>query len=382
MLKSLLAGVGILALAFTAPSNAETSDAPASEAIAQFVPHPTGRTTRFDFSHWDQALDFFVLELGPSLRENAFRPDADVGSRLVYGHTSRYRLEGNRVVFSMLEPEVIETLTEYRKDLEHIGNTVDIGSMPRNEQLAFWINLHNVAMVEQIARAYPVRQPRSIKIDGRSLDEAPILTIRGVALSPRDIRTRIVYPNWKEPNVIYGFFRGEIGGPSLQSNAFNGENVGALLELSANEFVNSLRGVQSSGDTLLVSEIYEEARPFFFADWPESLREHIRHHADDDAQSILAKTGPVNASIYEHDIADLAGGERTPIYSNVESCGGAGGGQTGMGDCSPISSRIPQNVLRFVQERSAKVNALIKRGRLGRVIIGQTDAEGNPVEVE
>ena len=80
------------------------------------------------------------------------RPDSSLGTRRQYSHVSRYRLEGTRVMFSFLDTEVIASFTEYRKDLENTANIVDIQALSRNEQLAYWINLHNVALVEQIAR--------------------------------------------------------------------------------------------------------------------------------------------------------------------------------------------------------------------------------------
>ncbi|MCR2833024.1 DUF547 domain-containing protein [Parerythrobacter lacustris] len=348
--------------------------------IAKFVPRPSGAATKFDFEHWDKALRFFVLDQGPSLRQVATQPQASIGTRLTYGQKSQYRLEGNRVTFSMLDKDVIQTLTEYRKDLERIGTEIDIASLPRNEQLAYWINLHNVAVIEQIAQNYPVRWPERLMIDGVKMDDARFLNVAGVALSPKDIRTRIVYPNWTDGRVIYGFFRGEIGGPSIQSGAYTGDNVANLLNFSGNEFVNSLRGVQSRGDALWVSQIYEEARPFYFKNWEADLRAHLDRFAEEPVQKILAETRGVDASLYEADIADLAGGESEPFYSNVESCAAAPGG--GLGDCSPVETRIPLNVQRAVQERNAKINELIKERRLGRVTIGDVGPDGKPAEVE
>ena len=240
-----------------------------------------------DWSFLDEALGYFVLFMGPSFREIPFRTEPPVGTRVRYGHDSRYRLEGNRVVFELLSEEEIAPLTEYRKDLERIGSEIDLASLPRNEQLAFWLNLHNVAIIEQIGLAYPVRQPRDILIDGVPLDEARFISVSGVAMSPHDIRTKIVYPNWSDPRVIYGFFRGDIGSPTLQELAFTGANVDFLLDLSASEFVNSLRGVERRGDALKISRIYEEARGFYFPGEFEGLKSHLRKLAGADRRRHL-----------------------------------------------------------------------------------------------
>jgi len=293
--------------------------------------------------------------MGPSLRQTAGRPPAGFGTRRQYGHTSRYRLEGSRVTFSFLNKEIIANLADYRQNLQAIGSQVDLQSLSRNEQLAYWINLHNVAMVEKIAQEWPVRQPREMEIDGVPLDDAKFITVEGVALSPRDIRENIVYANWSDPRVIYGFWRGEIGGPSIQREAFTGDNVSNLLDRSAREFVNSLRGTQKLGGTLQVSSLYEEVAPFYFDDFENDVRAHIAQYANQDVAKIIAETGKTEAVIREYDIADLAGGVREPSYSNITQAG------------SQQSFRIPRAMGALLAQRQEKFRRIIKEGRTGTV---------------
>jgi hypothetical protein len=330
----------------------------------RFVPSATPNPNRVDYAVWDDVLSYVVFRMGKSLRETAGRPDPGLGSRRMYGHDSRYRLEGNRVLFSFFDEELKATFTEYRRDLEETGAAVSIGQLSRNEQLAYWINLHNVAMVEQISLNWPVRQPREIEIDGLPLDEAKFITVQGIRLSPNDIRTKIIYPNWKDPKVIYGFWRGDIGGPSIQGDAFNADNVGRLLERGAADFVNSLRGTQKLGGKLQVSTIYEEARPFYFNNWESDLRNHLSQYADAEVGEILSKTNSTQAEIAEYDIADLAGGMREPSYSNITS------------DGSSTSFRIPQGMARLLTEQQRKFEKILREGRTGTVIFNDIQLPG------
>lgn len=348
--------------------------------FARFVPAPTS-STRLDWTVWDQALDYFVLYMGPSLRQGAPRPRPSAGTRLTYGHDSRYRMEGNRIAFELIEDDKIAALTEYRQDLERIGSEQDIATLPRNEQLAFWLNLHNVAIVEQIGLAYPVSQPRNIRIGGVRLDEAKFITIDGVAMSPHDIRTKIVYPNWNDARVIYGFFRGEIGGPSIQLAAFTGDNLDTFLSGSAGEFVNSLRGLQPDGNALRVSEIYEEGRPFYFADWSNALSAHLLRFANEDLSPRVASARSIEASIYEHDVADLSKGEREPIFTNVDECPAdrLNRGFQPPGSC-PRNVDVPLAVQRYTEQRRKKVEELLERGLYGRVIVLPAEGEGEEID--
>mgnify|MGYP006198382503 CR=1 FL=1 len=356
-------------LAFAAPAHAQTS-APSDAALATFAPSGTPNTDGIDYSIWDEAMKNIVISMGPSLREGAPRPDPSFGTRRQYGHVSRYRLEGTRVMFSFLDADVIASFTEYRKDLENTANIVDIQSLSRNEQLAFWINLHNVAMVEQIANAWPIRQPRQLMIDGVPLDDARFITVEGIKLSPRDIREKIVYRHWKDPMVIYGFWRGEIGGPSIQKEAFNADNVARLLQRGAVDFVNSLRGTQELGDRLQVSELYREAAPFFFPDFEQDVRAHLTRYSDEQTSALLAKTTGADPAIAEHDIADLAGGVREPSYQNITSNGVS------------QSFRIPQSMAALLRERETKFQEIIRQGRTGTVTFSNIELPGDPADKE
>lgn len=340
----------------------------ASQEFEQFRPKADPVNTRIDYTIWDDALSALVVRMGRSIREGAPRPSAGIGTRAVYGHDSRLRLEGNRVGFSFFTDEVTASISEYRKDLEQTGNAVDISTLSKNEQLAFWMNLHNVAIIEQIALNYPLSQPSRMKIGSMKLplDEAKLVTVRNVEMSPKDIRTKIVYPNWRDPKVIYGFFRGEIGGPSIQRKAFSAENLNDLLDSSAKEFINSLRGTEKSGEKMKVSKIYSEAQPFFFNDWPSNLKEHYKKYATDEVTEIMNKTSTVEASLYESDIADLSNGERDPNYNYSEG---------------PQGIRIPAVVARLMVERQQKIEKIIRRGELrGEVTFIDISLSGEPKE--
>lgn len=365
LLASALATGVACALPATAAFAQPAANVQADAAFARFAPQEATLGAQIDYAIWDEAMNNLVFRMGRSLRETPGRAEASLGTKLIRGHDSRYRLEGNRIMFSFLTPEVTATFTEYRDDLERTAELVDIQQLSRNEQLAYWLNLHNVAVVEQVALAWPVRQPRQIKIDGVPLDEAKFITVKGVAMSPKDIRTQIVYPNWRDPRVIYGFWRGDIGGPSIQTEAFNGNNLKRLLARSASDFVNSLRGTQKQGDTLQVSNIYAEASSFYFPDWEADLRVHIRELAEADVKVILDQTTEVDASIYEYDIADLAGGVREVSYVQVTSNG------------APNSFRVPPGMARLLGERNEKIRRAIKRGeRTGTVTLVDFVAPG------
>ena len=358
---------------YAATTLAAVNDTGADSRFGIFTPTADPIRHRFDFEAWDWILKNVVISMGPSDRTRAPIAQQEVGTRIRQGHNSPYRLEGSMVIFNFLTPDAANTFGEYRMDLERISGELDIAALPRNEQLAFWFNLHNAAMLEALAREWPVRQPREIMVDGVPLDDAKFLTVRGIAMSLRDIRENIVFANWRDPKVIYGFWRGEIGGPALEREAYTGANVNSLLDIAAQDFVNSLRGIQQRGDRMEVSRLYEDAAPYYFADFDTDLRAHLGKYAEADVGEILADTQVTRASISEWDIADLTGGARPANYlfngSNVNPM---------FNDTTP-TGRVPLTMWQYLTERRRKLERMQRRDMpTGRVIFSNIDLPGDP----
>ena len=347
--------------------------APSEPALSEFRPRPS-TTTRLDYSVWDDALQEFVLYGGPSLRKRERRPEPSMGSRIVHGHVSPLRLEGNKLAMEYFSDDFHDAVGAYAADLIAIGNRLDIPALPRNEQLSYWLNLHNVLIVNAIADAYPVKHPSRITgADGRELHDTTLAVIDGVPLSLRDIRERIVYPHWNDRRVIYGFFLGDLGSPALQRQAYNGKDVWRTLQVSADEFATSLRGFERRGDTLRVSRVYRDVARFYFPDFEPDLRAHLLEHANETTREELGRAaeGTIRVAIYEDTIADLTAGDgdREPLSWTVSTTQrpGASGADAFRNDNG--QARPSSVVGRLLQEQRRKFQRLYKEGLIGTVFI-------------
>jgi len=337
-----------------------------------FKPKPRTDMRRMDYQVWDDILGNIVVDFGMSSRIRSTRPQLSTGTRIVSGHTSPYRLEGSRVAFGYLNDNYRGALTEYREDLVNIANQLDISRLSRDEQLSFWFNLHNVAMIEQIAKHYPEDMPSTLLVRAEDsqvlLDDLKFIEIRGKQLSLRNIREDIVFSNWTNPVVIYGFFRGDIGSPRMLRFAFTASNLEYRLNGNANEFVNSLRGFHESRKARRVSKVYDEAKPFYFKDWPTDIESHLRQYAEGEALVELGAEKPFEFDRYETKIADLSGGYRKASGPYIQ----------GGGNLSPATARL-------LNEVGQKQEIIRRRGGFsgrtqGFVII--EDIETNPNRVD
>lgn len=345
-------------------------EAPPHSDFSKFKPNNQVLNTRLNYDALDAALENTVFRLGISKRKHMTKPSNPTGTRMISGHKSPYRLEGSRVMFSFLTDEYRGELTAYREDLERIGSELELTKLSKAEQLAFWLNLHNVVMIEQIANHYPVKRPHLIKIDGVLLNDAKIITLKGTKLSLRDIRENIVYPNWNNPNVIYGFFHGNIGSPAIQNFAYTGQNVSEVLSIQAVEFVNSLRGFHKTPGSRKVSKIYDEARPFYFPNWETDLPKHLEARAREDVAADIRIDRPIEIDRYDYIVADLMAGDRTSIASPANWVINARTGQPNFDD-------YPVEIRRLISELVDKQNTLRSRGlvKKGRVIIEDIEIE-------
>jgi len=311
-----------------APAHTATQKSARSQDIFEaFAPKTQTLSTSFDYTAWDNALSDSVVQMGPSLRKFATRqPRPSLGSRItVKSRNSPYRLEGSRFTFFYISDSYVATLKEYKQDLLRLANEHDIQSFSRNEQLAFWINLHNVVLIEAIASKHPTKNPSALVfgLEALPLHDAKLMTIKNIPLSLRNIRENIVYENWDSPDVIYGFFRGDIGGPGLMPFAVTGENVKYVLATLGFEYTTSLRGFHTTKKERKVSQLYHEARPYYFSNWPQDIETHLKGYFQDHyLLNQVQQDKPISFIEYETVIADLWGGNNYLGSASVTNTSG------------------------------------------------------------
>jgi len=378
LLLAASASLALAGCATTTTTGERTEAASAASsiaAIAAFEPAPSGTRTTIDYNIVNEFLDAAVINLGPSTRKLAAPARNPTNTRIKIGHQSRLRLEGNKIPFSQFDRDTRAAVGEYAESLVAIGNSIDITKLSKNEQLAYWFNLHNMLVIAELAKEYPVRYPLRHKVDGVPLHDAKLATINGVALSPRDIRVGIVYAYWDDPRVMYGFFHGDLASPSIRDDAWDPRFLNRDLGRNAKEFINSLRGVDKRGsDILLVSSLYDEARDALFPEWPTDLKDHLLDYANEDVAELVQLRNQISFAPYEDRIADLAGGQ--PYESISER-------QSPFED--PRLARLPLSVQGMVADVQRKFNSpeFRLRRRSGSVtIIDGAQVEQDEGEVE
>ena len=264
------------------------------------------KTVEIDFPYWNYILGATVFDAGRSDRRSHRLTFSWEKSRAKWGNRSKTALEGNRVYFQAYDDKQnFDALVQVRERMEQLPSQYPMASWTRNQQLAYWLNLYNVTMMEQLVRIYPVKQLDDVLYDEDSLLDRKILNVAGISLSLNDIHHRILIPKWRDPMIMYGLFHGYVGSGNLRQEAYTDENVHELLQDNGEEFVNSLRGAVVDGDVLHVAALYERnAR--LFPDFYPDLRAHIISLLDPAYAALAENINTIDADTSDYYIADLS----------------------------------------------------------------------------
>jgi hypothetical protein len=253
-----------------------------------------------DYTDLDSLLDAVVLYTGRSSREKAKPSKAKTGTRMQVSVNRATVNEGNRFFFETFagNEENLQILGKIRNRLENIPLAAPLENFSRDEQLAYWINLYNITILDEIARIYPEPDLKGTLVGKNSILSKKILVIAGIPLSLNDIQFTILKQNYENnPLIIYGLYQGIIGGPSIRKTAYTGKYVDADLIDNAMEFINSNRGTDSKSKSVFrVSSLYERNK-LFFSNFNQDLTEHLLLYLEGDERAELQAATKIKPDI-------------------------------------------------------------------------------------
>ncbi len=172
-----------------------------------------------------------------------------------------------------------QTLKGYIQSLE----AVDVATLNRDEQYAYWANLYNAVTLDVVLDAYPVDSIRQIK-DG-FFSAGPwgraVVTVKGVALSLDNIEHDIMREVWDDPRVHYAVNCASIGCPNLYAEPFTGATLDATLDRNARAYINHPRGARVVNGRLRASSIYRWYKSDF-GRGDLGVINHMRQYAEPD----------------------------------------------------------------------------------------------------
>ncbi len=338
----------LFAFGATAASAALEKDAGSAK------PDDAGLSPETFYAYMDDILDTVVVDLGHAGSESASPPRPPTGTRIAFGSRKATRLSGNRVMYSFMADENIDFIRVARLGLQASVESIDMPNLTKDEQLAFWLNLHNITVMEVIANRYPVRSMKTLifgKRDEPAVWDEKIVKVGGVDLSIHDIEQRVI-TGWKNPLVLYGFYMGAIGTPDIRRRAYRGSRIWYALEDNAREYINSPRGAKVWGKRLRVARYYEMMGETHFPDFKNDVKKHVvRFIRQPKIHAMAGKTIRLSANIQDWDIADLTSDKTvTSAFTPISKAGLL---QLQSADTTQVN---PINVTQLLQAENIRFN--------------------------
>jgi hypothetical protein len=310
MLKRVKA-IGLVLSGFLALQ--QVADAAQDEVPEPFRGYDNSSALAINYDDLSDLLRTVVVDVGPSSRLIAEPVRAATGTRMKQRKNRYSGNEGNRFFYETVcdNEEARQYLRNIQQSLEQLPSETPLERFSRDEQLAYWLNLYNVTVLNQVIAIYPRRNLRTLFRGRNSIFEQDLLTVAGVPLSLNDIQFTILKQNYNsDPLVLYGLYQGVIGGPNIRTAAYNGGTVYNALEENAFRFVNSNRGtfVWSDDDVFRVSSFYHRNRAWF-PEFEADLTKHLLEFIEGPEREELRTAAKIKSDIDNWTVTDLGGNQ-------------------------------------------------------------------------
>jgi len=309
----------------------------AANAADSTVPEPfrgfdAASKLAINYDDLNTLLQSLVADIGLSNREKADLGHAKTGTRMKTKVQRSTINEGNRFYYETFVDNEAgqQTLRNIQKSIERVPDEMPLEHFTRDEQLAYWLNLYNITVLNEVVKEYPQRSLKKLLLGKNSILSKKLLTVAGVPLSLNDIQYRILKQNYdSNPLIIYGLYQGIIGGPNIRSSAYTGADVYRALTENAIVFINSNRGTSvRDAKNFRVSSFYERNKEYF-PDFRADLTAHLLQYLEGDERMAIQEAAKLKADISDWTVTDLGGSYREIGGSLAHSSAGLMGAMSG-----------------------------------------------------
>ncbi|HEX9647841.1 MAG TPA: DUF547 domain-containing protein [Alphaproteobacteria bacterium] len=257
------------------PSTEQAETDPGSNADSRavwFVNDP-GSTETIDHSPWEEFLQKYHREL----------PDGV-----------------NRIDYDAVSDDDHIALKQY---LSYLG-TIQIETYSRDEQIAFWMDLYNAAIVDLVLDSMPVNSVLQIRGPGINVVGPwlrPVAQVHGQFVSFNDIEHYILRAAFNDmgPPIHYGVNCASMGCPSLAPHAHTAQNWRQNLERIAHQFINGPEGVRFEDGQMYTSKVYHSWFKEDFGGNDKSVIEHLLKYAEPELAAELKKHSAIAGDYYD-----------------------------------------------------------------------------------
>ena len=187
----------------------------------------------------------------------------------------------------------------------------DPASLPRDEQLAFWINAYNAYTIQLINSHHERGSIRNInkslgfvKASGPWTEK--LAWVGGKAYGLDEIEHQIIRPQYKEPRIHFALVCAAMGCPPLRSEAYTGATLNRQLEEQGRIFLRESpkkNRVDVPAHTVYLSPIFLEFRDYIkdFGGSKAAVGRYVAHWFPAGAERDLLNSGDFKSVVTTYD---------------------------------------------------------------------------------
>jgi len=191
------------------------------------------------------AAALLLLAAGPPAQAAA--PDYSGWNALL----ARYYDPARGMDYQGLQAKDKPALDQLRRQLA----AIDPAGLPRNDQLAYWINLYNVSVVGLVVDRYPVASIRDLSTDPLvrlNVFKKDSVATRGGKISLDDVENGRIREGFKDPRIHFAINCAARSCPPIRPEAYNGDRLGQQLDDQVRQFLATGLRLTRKGDTLVI----------------------------------------------------------------------------------------------------------------------------------
>jgi hypothetical protein len=211
----------------------------------------------------------------------------------LYGELLGKYVKGGAVDYRGLKNEE-GTLDRYLDILDQTNPD----ELPRNEQLALYINAYNAYTLKLVLKNYPVDSIKDIGGWFKGPWKIRFCRIGGKAFTLDEIEHEIIRPRFKDPRVHFAVNCASKSCPPLISEPYQGSTLDQQLDANTRSFLNSPGKNRLEGNTLYVSKIFK----WFGEDFGGDVVGFFLKYAEEDLKNrLLAKGDQIKVDYLNYD---------------------------------------------------------------------------------
>lgn len=132
-------------------------------------------------------------------------------------------------------------------DLRRRMAAVDVQTLSRPDQLAYWINLYNISVVGIVVDNYPVESIRDLSTDPiirLNIFKKPLVATKRGMVSLNDIENQKIREGFKDPRIHFAINCAAESCPPIRPEPYVGSRISDQLEDQTRKFLNAPNGVR------------------------------------------------------------------------------------------------------------------------------------------